>query len=269
MASAQCPGVCLLCVVTSAEGALGALRHGWVLVGSSGSSGGFVSPLVPVSLQQEDAQHRQSTGAGCGRQPMGLCTQLCSLPLSCTYSCLSSGFPTAMCPVPGQSGAPRLPNGLGCTTMRCSLPALLGSLYLSPCWPDMSHACGVRTLLSDCEQVRTALCIAGVVLQPLAPAPGLCWGGSSGTARGGLSADAGSSTAELYMGHGEPCRGICSVPFAVAPLAGDWRASTGEAVSVLRELQPAQFLLPFTCRCPSAGLSPHPDVRCCHLSCIA
>lgn len=158
---------------------------------------------------------------------MGLCTQLCSLPLSCTYSCLSNGFPTAMCPVPRQSGAPRLPNGLGCTTMRCSLPALLGSLYLSPCWPDMSHACGVRTLLSDCEQVRTALCIAGVVLQPLAPAPGLCWGGSSGTARGGLSADAGSSTAELYMGHGEPCRGICPIPFAVAPLAGDWRASTG------------------------------------------
>lgn len=169
---AQCPGVCFLCVVTSAACASGALRHGWVLVGSSGSSGGFVSPLVPVSLQQEDAQHRQSIGAGCGRQPMGLCTQLCSLPLSCTYSCLSSGFPTEMCPVPGQSGAPRLPNGLGGTTMRCSLPALLGSLYLSPCWPDMSHACGVRTLLSDCEQVRTALCIVGVVLQPLAPAPG-------------------------------------------------------------------------------------------------
>lgn len=47
------------------------------------------------------------------------------------------------------------------------------------------------------------------------------------------------------------------------------RVERSEAVSVLRELRPAQFLLPFTCHCPSAGLSPHPDVRCCHLSCIA
>lgn len=145
------------------------------------------------------------------------CTAPSLLP-SHALLCLSSGFPAEMCPVPGQSSAPWLPNGLRGTVMRCSLLALLGSLCLSPCWPDMSHACGVRTLVSDCEQVRTALCIAGVVLQPWAPAPGSVLGRQLRHCSGRAAS---RSTAELYLGHGRPCRGICSVPFAVVPLAGD------------------------------------------------
>lgn len=77
----------------------------------------------------------------------------------------------------------------------------------------MSHACGVRMLLADCEWVKATLCTTGVL--------GWCssipaQGASPNTAAGGLSGGAGSQN------HEEPCNQKCAALCAMVLLAGDW-----------------------------------------------
>jgi len=87
------------------------------------------------------------------------------------------------------------------------------------CRPDMSHACGVRMLLADCEWVRASLCIIGVLGYSFSiPAQGA----SSNTAAGGLSGGACSCCAVLCQDHGEPCSQKCAALCAMVLLAGDW-----------------------------------------------